>query len=320
MQHLGWRPERTPQSGARHQRVLGWSCSVAFHGLILVGVMAVLGRVHLHPPAESFRWDVALIEPAIQNQPMPKKQASTRPAAPAHMPQAARSDTRLDHLQSTPADSMAMREPAQPVKQPVQQAIQRQTVPLVTQAAATPLATQSAVTPAAIHRSNTPIVNQGEAIVHQATASTTLRESGIERQVIHTTEGARQFEQPSHVRGPITTHSVVSRTAMASIPQHTAEETDYSWLATTLWKRVHELKRYPSKAAADRLEGDVLLAAVVHADGAIAEIRVTESSGYPLLDQAAVEAVRNASPLTLLRPLNHAQVSVEIPIAYHRQN
>ena len=91
---------------------------------------------------------------------------------------------------------------------------------------------------------------------------------------------------------------------------------------TAGWRRRYgnACKRYPLKAAADRVTGQVLVAAVVQADGAIAEVRITESSGFPLLDEAAVEAVRNASPLALLRSLDHAQVSVEIPITYHGHN
>jgi protein TonB len=133
-------------------------------------------------------------------------------------------------------------------------------------------------------------------------------------------EGTQPQEGATSLQGHAVARAIVSRAASVSFSQEVSTDSDYGWLAETLWKRVQALKRYPTKAAADRIEGDVLLAAVVRADGAIAEVHVTESSGHPLLDQAAVDAVRSASPLALLRPLDHAQVSVEIPIAYHVHN
>ncbi len=127
------------------------------------------------------------------------------------------------------------------------------------------------------------------------------------------------MEQASLFREQTNAHPVVLPTTAAPLPQLVERRADYSWLATTLWKRVQALKRYPLQAVEDRAEGDVLLAAVVHSTGEITDIKVIESSGYLLLDQAAVEAVRKASPLTLFRPLDHDQVAVEIPISFHDQ-
>lgn len=80
-------------------------------------------------------------------------------------------------------------------------------------------------------------------------------------------------------------------------------------------------KEHKGPKGAELVSESTLESQVIHTtDGAIAEIHVTESSGYPLPDQAAIEAVRNTSPLTLRRPLNHARVSVEIPIARHRHD
>ena len=49
---------------------------------------------------------------------------------------------------------------------------------------------------------------------------------------------------------------------------------------------------YPAEAIAQGLEGEVLVYFVLGADGDVAAARVEESSGQPLLDAAAVRAVR----------------------------
>lgn len=49
---------------------------------------------------------------------------------------------------------------------------------------------------------------------------------------------------------------------------------------------------YPAEAIAQGLEGEVLVYFVLGADGDVAAARVEESSGQPLLDTAAVRAVR----------------------------
>ena len=42
---------------------------------------------------------------------------------------------------------------------------------------------------------------------------------------------------------------------------------DHRWLAESLWRRVAELKRYPSSARLNGQEGKVILKAVIRADG-----------------------------------------------------
>jgi protein TonB len=50
--------------------------------------------------------------------------------------------------------------------------------------------------------------------------------------------------------------------------------------------------RYPAEAKRNRWEGTVTLAVEVSENGSVADVNVEESSGYPLLDQAALDAVR----------------------------
>jgi protein TonB len=50
---------------------------------------------------------------------------------------------------------------------------------------------------------------------------------------------------------------------------------------------------YPAEAIRQRLEGEVLLNAEVAATGEVTQISIARSSGHPILDAAALTAVRN---------------------------
>ncbi len=51
---------------------------------------------------------------------------------------------------------------------------------------------------------------------------------------------------------------------------------------------------YPTEARMKKIEGEVILTAMVDAEGSTSKIRVMKSSGYKLLDIAAIEAERQA--------------------------
>jgi periplasmic protein TonB len=73
--------------------------------------------------------------------------------------------------------------------------------------------------------------------------------------------------------------------------------TDYQ---ARLRAAIERERQYPRLAVRQRLEGDVLVAFRVWADGRMERIRVLESSGHALLDDAALTAVRRvrqAEPL-----------------------
>lgn len=112
------------------------------------------------------------------------------------------------------------------------------------------------------------------------------------------------------------TDPVVAKSAM---PQPAAKA-DYRWLAESLYRRIAELKRYPSVARLNGWEGKVVLRAVITADGNLADLRIQTSSGFDALDQAALEAVRQACPLHLQHALGRPQVVVSLPIVYSLSN
>ncbi len=95
---------------------------------------------------------------------------------------------------------------------------------------------------------------------------------------------------------------------------------DHRWLAESLWRRVAELKRYPSAARLNGLEGKVVLKAVIRSDGHLAEVSVQKSSGHNVLDAAAIEAVKLACPLHMKHAIGKPLIVVSLPIVYSLAN
>ena len=66
-----------------------------------------------------------------------------------------------------------------------------------------------------------------------------------------------------------------------------------------------------------RAEGRVIIRIVILEDGQIVSATIAKSSGHDLLDQAALETIRQASPLTLSQPLEKSTVTIQIPLGYY---
>ncbi|HEY7129139.1 MAG TPA: TonB family protein [Nitrospira sp.] len=97
-------------------------------------------------------------------------------------------------------------------------------------------------------------------------------------------------------------------------------KTDHRWLAESLWRRVAELKRYPSSARLNGQEGKVVLKAVIRSDGHLIDVTVQKSSGHQILDAAAIEAVKLACPLHMKHAIHKPEIVVSLPIVYSLAN
>jgi protein TonB len=63
-------------------------------------------------------------------------------------------------------------------------------------------------------------------------------------------------------------------------------------------------------------EGRVIVRIVIEEDGRITSVAIAKSSGHDVLDQAALDTLRRASPVTLSRPLDTSPLTVQIPLNY----
>jgi periplasmic protein TonB len=133
---------------------------------------------------------------------------------------------------------------------------------------------------------------------------------------------------PAPSEAPVqTAHATAPGPAHQEAPMQTAKaapgsetKTDHRWLAESLWRRVGELKRYPSSARLNGQEGKVVLKAVIRSDGHLIEVSVQKSSGHQILDAAAIEAVKLACPLHMKQAINKPEIVVSLPIVYSLAN
>jgi protein TonB len=61
-------------------------------------------------------------------------------------------------------------------------------------------------------------------------------------------------------------------------------------------RRIRDALRYPALARREGIQGAVQVAFIIHTDGSLSSLKLRKSSGYEVLDQAALEAVRKAAP------------------------
>lgn len=76
------------------------------------------------------------------------------------------------------------------------------------------------------------------------------------------------------------------------------------------------LPSYPAAAREQRLEGTVLLEVQVREDGRAGEVQVKRTSGFPLLDTAALEAVRRWTFVPGRRGPRAVESRVEVPVRF----
>lgn len=83
---------------------------------------------------------------------------------------------------------------------------------------------------------------------------------------------------------------------------------------------MREQRRYPPMARRLGQEGVVAVAIMVEADGSLQELSLLRGSGYPALDRAAQELVRQAADDMRNRIRPERATRLEIPVAYRLQN
>ena len=76
-------------------------------------------------------------------------------------------------------------------------------------------------------------------------------------------------------------------------------------------------KKYPRRARVRRQEGTVLLHLVIDRDGSLREYRIKESSGYDLLDRAAIAMIERAQPLPRFPDsLDRTRIVLVVPVQF----
>ncbi|MEK6763087.1 MAG: energy transducer TonB [Nitrospirota bacterium] len=188
--------------------------------------------------------------------------------------------------------------PVKPIRQPVQHTVQDVAVPVET-VQAVQQTTQEAVTQ---------IVSSRQDPMMEHTPPQPTAVSPVERaEPIH-----ERTEEVVQAASSMIEHRAVQE----RLVQYRQTQADYGWLRDALWRRIEDLKRYPTQARANHWEGRVVVKAVIRDDGTVADLMIAESSGQSILDQEALAVMMKASPLILKHPLGKPSITMLIPISY----
>jgi periplasmic protein TonB len=296
--------------GKKNTHAQGWLVSILLHTAVAFGALLLMKQLHLAPQEEPFKWNVALMSPAQPVQPAASA-ANQSPAEP------------VPSTNSVPSFPMTQTSPARRLPSP--KPLLRQTTPLMSERAGDPVMTES---PAPPLRPTTP----SQSAVHTTQPAEPIKQETAAPTVAEGTPIVKPDEAPMVVSGGSTAQTVPSSALPQAIeqlnqapmqmatlppaPANTPSPRDYAWLSETVLRRVEEVKRYPASARMERAEGKVVVKAVIKEDGSIGEVEVFQSSGYPSIDRAALETLREAAPFSLPRPLGRPGMAIKIPMSY----
>lgn len=275
--------------------LLGWSVSAFAHASIL----AIAAAFNLHtafapamPQRELFRWDIAL---------MAAPEAESIVADGARLEKA----TAAEEPGLQPAtDAQQIEQSSESVDHPeesfVSDAVVAEVVAQLNSRRA-PSASEHSIVPEE-HAANVPafaVTNPDASLLPPPDVES--RHDASSLQVETQRANPVVFQRPQAV-----TRSFMTRAALP----------DYTWLMDTLRTKLERVKIYPSSARASHSQGRVVVRVSIRSNGRILDSEIEESSGHPVLDQAALDALQAASPLTLAHSLDGDSVVMLVPLSY----
>ncbi len=284
--------------------VQGWLVSVLLHSTVALTAILTVKQIHLAPQDEAFKWNVAMVSSA-----QPTVSSSNQPQAQS--------------VQSTTSA------PPPPVRR---SASPQAFAPLTTPSSSEQMATTGVAEPSSLRPTPTSpptphTIQPAKPIRHEMVAPIAgAAESGVrpDEMPMAVSTSTDAETEPSSAQSTILEQTTQSeqasvQTQVAAIypaPSNAPTKRDYGWLSEAILRRVEELKRYPASARADRVEGKVVVKAVIDENGSISEVGVFQSSGHPTLDEAAIQTMRQAAPLHLPHPLGQSRMTIKIPMNY----
>lgn len=341
-----------------HNRFLlpAWGFSLLLHGLAVL--LAVIFAAQVKPvlKEEVFKWDVALVD-AVTTEPLPESaqpvvpqvQAQSRPVVPRQS--TSTRETALNRV--APHQSLEMVHPeTQPVKpieqkadliappqfEPVEQLAEvgpQMREPIEQKAADVPDPDPEPVREAekpepAPHVE--PVMEQRQSVAHIPPSAEVKEDRVVQPPSIETppVEPAREANNQNPAQPAPSVEPTTASPPKVGLPEAPTQvakavpgpdiKVDHRWVGESLWRRVAELKRYPTSARLNGQEGKVILKAVIRSDGHLAEVSVQKSSGHHILDTAAMEAVKLACPLHMKQAISKPEIVVSLPIVYSLAN
>ena len=299
-------------------RLSGWIISLCLHGAAVMLAAFLTARIGLAPPSSSFRWDVTVVA-----------SAPATPSVTTDKPQIAATPSRITERRTlgtahraTPADSSRSTKSALTSQSTVHEP--QTSVPVTP---SPPQESELTSQPSMIPPAPEPLesVREQSASEHfLPSASQSPAEDHEQRtsspSSIKDSEPIAQPPSSQHVlqQTPEETPAPISTAALAPSTSTTpvTRKPDYGWLSGVLLPRIEALKQYPIDARLKHAEGRVVVRIVIQEDGQILSATIAKSSGHDILDQAALETIRKASPIMLTQPLEKSQITIQVPLSY----
>ena len=327
-----------------------WGFSLLLHGLAVL--LAVIFAAQVRPvlKEEVFMWDVALVD-AVRTESLPEPAQPIAPQLQAHSkpvvprPSTSTRETALNRV--APHQSVEMvhsrPQPAKPIEQKADLIAPPQFEPVEQMAEVRP-ETHEPIEQKAVEipksdpqpvleaekpgpaRHAEPVIAQRQALAPIPPAET--KEDRVAQPPVSETPTVEPVRE-ANIQNPSAEPTTASppkvglpeaSTQVAKTAPGPDAKVDHRWVGESLWRRVGELKRYPTSARLNGQEGKVILKAVIRADGHLAEVSVQKSSGHHILDTAAMEAVRLACPLHMKHAISKSEIVVSLPIVYSLAN
>ncbi|GHB03048.1 energy transducer TonB [Modicisalibacter luteus] len=254
--------------GRRHRQLAAWAVALALHALVFAGIAA--WQIDSEwVPREPTSLDVVLVT-----------QPSVEPGAAQAIAEANQQAVRRERVDTSSGTPVAPDKPAAPSEPPTPETLSRPQAPPEPQVppeSATPPRpepTEAPVSPPAPSQPSAPAsppksrtAPSGQALLAQATSS--IRERGFESSPTTETTGDRD-------------QKAARRAAEA---RYIAD-----------WTRRVETYGNRFYPAPSELEGQLRIRVVIGSDGQVRQAEVIQSSGYPELDQAALQTIQGAAP------------------------
>ncbi len=289
-----------------------WCISLVLHGVVVGLAFAFVAQVKPVLQAETFQWDVALVEEASsdsKSKPTESVVASAQPPIKKPLP------SRTKPVPETSQPVMPTEQTIEPPQPTIEQKVEAPQIreePVEQRIVEVAEPAVEMKEPEPVMAGPSPKLVEAQSVEHESVAIASAPAS------------SRTFLFSRRLLPRLRHMAVVWMAIQCRMDETQVSgpevKVDNRWLAESLWRRVAELKRYPNSARMNGQEGKVILKAVIRSDGQLADVFVQKSSGYSALDQAAIEAVKLACPLHMKHAIGKPQIVMSLPIVYSLAN
>ena len=274
-----------------------WLVSCLLHAVLAIAALFFVRHLQLAPQTEPFQWDVAVVAPLSSSVESAPAVQSTTP--PAHTVQQSTQGSKPVSPKATPIEPIMPRPAASPTPAAKFESAESHQEQLFHEES-TP--TSPGAVPSAV---SSPDVTQQQLLATVSEQATPPHETLT-----------ASIDSQTTSESPIVSSSSTN-VPVSSVDQLKSAKADYGWLAAIMAQWIEDLnKRYPAMLRTEGMQGKVTLAAILHEDGLLSDVRIVKSSGHAALDQVAVEDVTNGPPITLIHPLNRTRMPVKFSISY----